>query len=147
MKVLIALLAGSAASAVIVTAVFAALNVLMSDARSSDFPQAMASFAAFASVANFIVASTIGLFWHAYARVFGLRGLAAYVLPAVAAGVLLALALILVTESRAPLPRYGTLVGAVTLLSVGAALGGFTALFSWLIRRPDRDAVKPPGAN
>jgi hypothetical protein len=144
MKVLIALLAGSAASAVIVTAVFALLHISTSDARSPDFLQAMASFAALASLANLFVASTIGLFWHAYARVFGLKGLAAYVLPAIAVGALLALTLILVTESRAPLPRYDSLVGDVTLISVGAALGGFTALFAWLIRRPDRDAANPP---
>ncbi|QGZ94540.1 hypothetical protein [Terricaulis silvestris] len=144
MRILIALLVGSAASAVIVTAAFAILNVVTSDGRSVDFPQAMATFGVLALFANLSIASTIGLFWHASARVFGLRGLLAYALPAVAVGALLALTLIVVTENRAPEPRYSTFVGVVNLLSLGASLGGLTAVFAWLIRRPDRDPPNPP---
>ena len=144
MRVLAALIAGSAASAAIVTAAFAILNVVTSDGRSADFPQAMATFAVLTLFANLIVASTIGLFWHASARVFGLRGLLAYALPAIAVGALLALTLIVVTEDRAPGPRYSTLVGVGNLLSLGASLGGLTGVFAWLVRRPDRDPPNPP---
>lgn len=143
MKVLLALLGGSAASAFITTLVLTIHNIAASDGQS-DLLSAMMGFALLAFFANLLIASTIGLLWHVYARVFGLTHLLAYVLPAIALGAGLVLVFIEVIGTNEPELNEGTKFGHLLLLALGASLGGLTALFAWLIRRPDRDAANPP---
>jgi len=82
------------------------------------------------------VSFTLGLMWHCFAVNAGLRSVIAYWLPGAVSGAAIAAAVLGAT---------GLLSTPSQQLGVGwaALLGGFSGLFAWLIRRPDRDAANP----
>ncbi len=96
--------------------------------------------------ANLILASTLGLAWHAFAYRRGWRGVIAYVLPAAVLGLAIPLGMFalppLLAGNGLDL-HSAAFVTSITSL-IGVALGGMTGLFAWLIRRPDRDGAPNP---
>lgn len=86
-----------------------------------------------------IAAVTAGLVWHRFAMAKGWTQLWRYIVAAAVFGFALPAALLL-TTTRGTIP-----VGAfASIATYGVVLGATTALFTWLIRRPDRDASPNP---
>jgi len=102
-----------------------------------------ASTWAFAALA----AGTLGLAWHAIAVRRGWTNWFAYTLAGVLLGAALPAALtapIWIAEIiNPPMELWGRAFSLIATV-VGAFVGLLTALFAWLIRRPDRDASNPP---
>ena len=97
--------------------------------------------------ATAVVAYTLGLMWHAVAQAFEWRGRTAYWLPGAIVGALIPLLIggpSWNTQFEAS-PNIGQMI-ALYGCPIGAALGGLTGLFAWLIRRPDRDAPANPAS-
>lgn len=96
---------------------------------------------------NTIVSLTLGLLWHGFVERLGWTSVHAYWLPALLVGVaipltLMALPLTAAGEIRPPIDSSWMTTFAL-LMTLGISFGALTALFAWLIRRPDRDAANP----
>lgn len=125
--------------AIIQMAEHASPNVPTLDTLTSVFFVMLASSAAYTS--------TVGLALHAV--MFGRqKRLASYVVAGVTAGIvivsMLVVPLLLFSGDFYGTP-FGVLVGAL-LYPLAIVLCGLSALFFWLIRRPDRDAPNPDRA-
>jgi hypothetical protein len=146
-KALGAALGGSALAALISTILLTLFNIVAYQGRSGDFMAAMIGFLPLVFFATAIAASTLGLAWHALARSQGWSSVHSYWPAAVAAGIapvfFLMLGPMIEDGARAPLDRRW-FISFFIALALGASLGGLTAIFAWLIRRPDRDAPNPP---
>lgn len=97
-------------------------------------------------VANLIFASTLGLAWHTFAYRRGWTALVAYLIPAALSGAIIPILLLALPPIISGNGFDFHAAAFVTTLGViiGVSLGGLTGLFSWLIRRPDRDAPANP---
>jgi hypothetical protein len=149
MKDVRAVLGGSALAAVATSALLTIFNVMIYQGRSADFLPAMIGFLVGAFFVNTLIACTLGLMWHAFVEHRGWTSIHAYWPPAVLVGAAVPLALMLLPLMQGP-PPLGPAVNNhwlftfLLLLALGVSLGGLTAVFAWLIRRPDRDAPNPP---
>jgi hypothetical protein len=143
LKVAIAILAASLGSSLVTTLWLALLSVATSDAQSDDAWFSFASWSGLTFLITALVASTIGLAWHAFAHARGWRSVHAYWLPATMVGVIPPALIVLAPALRGESWMAGSLSSGVVLSLCGASLGGLTGLFAWLIRRPDRDAANP----
>ncbi len=141
MRSAIAILAASALASVVTTAWLALLNIATSDAQSSDMWRSFASWGGLAFVATALVASTIGLAWHAFASARAWRGAHAYWLPALIVGLIAPALIVLWPALKGEGWMPGMLSAGFVLTLCGASLGGFTGLFAWIIRRPDREIL------
>lgn len=134
-RVAIAIACSSAASSALITVGFALLNATSVSASSADAVVAYLAWFALSFVITALVASTLGLAWHTYLQRHNHTAIHWYWIPgAIVGGMSGALWL---------LPSGSSLVAAL-ITPLGAALGGATGFFAWLIRRPDRDAANPP---
>ncbi|MGQ0531903.1 MAG: hypothetical protein ACT4OF_04320 [Caulobacteraceae bacterium] len=133
----IAMLGGSAASAAIIAAAVTILNL----PYASTFPV----WLSMGFAANVLVAGTIGLAWHSYAYNRGWRSVWFYVLAAWAVGFAIPLALFAV-PALINGEFFGTALPFLSMIAclIGGSLAMLTALFAWLIRRPDRDPQPNP---
>lgn len=97
---------------------------------------------------NLIAAASVGLVWHSFAYRRNWRSVQTYVVPGLLVGIAIPFALFVLPPllGGSGLDQVG--VGFIFAIAavIGMALGGFTALFAWLIRRPDRDAPNPDRA-
>ena len=139
---LIALAGASIGAATITGGAMSAWSSAHSSQPSSVLLPALAFIAANA-VACFVIASTVGLAWHTLAKARGWTKAHAYWLPALLLGALIPIGL----AGPGIIANRGTDTLSMSLLQLlvpyGAALGGLTGLFAWLIRRPDRDGPNP----
>lgn len=92
------------------------------------------------SIIALVANATMGLFWQLVAYRWRVRALPAHLIAGVCAGVAVAVVFLWDVIQFSPTPS----VDLALLLSFGGVIGGLTALFAWLIRRPDRDAPNPP---
>ena len=123
----------SAIGASLISAVVIVATSIITMPEYSDW-SALPLFATMNTILSLAIASTLGLAWHAFAMRRHWTGLAFYLAPAAIVGVLGGL---MASSGSSPL-----WMGAY-----GALLGTLTALFAWLIRRPDRDAPNPDRAS
>jgi hypothetical protein len=130
-----AILIGSAASSAITTVGLALFNLSSSSGSSNDAPLAYLAWFVGSTIITAAVSATVGLAWHALCQSRGYASVHAYWIPGAVVGVL--------PGALWLLPSGSTLIAGF-VLPYGAALGGLTGLFAWLIRRPDRDAANPP---
>ncbi len=148
MKTLLALAGGSAASAAISTAALTVFDLVTYDGLSADAFEAMIGFMALAFIANFAIAGTLGMLWHGYLQSRRWTSLHAYWSPAVVIGALPPFMILRLLRADVPASAPPLVGGELSmfllLLALGATLGGLTAAFAWLIRRPDRDQPNPP---
>ncbi len=100
----------------------------------------------FGFVANVAIAGTLGLMWHRFAYAQHRHGVHIYVLPGACVGLAISFLLFALPPILGGGAFDPTAAGFLFVISaaIGMALGGLTALFAWLIRRPDRDAPNPP---
>ena len=90
-----------------------------------------------------VAAATLGLGWHTIALESRRTTRSDYWLPGALIGAVVAFVMPFIT-----LPGIGADWLPLILVGTfyGAACGGFTGLYAWLIRRPDRDAANPATA-
>jgi hypothetical protein len=110
---------------------------------------AFAYVAAGGAIAALVVAATVGLLWHARSKARGWTNVHIYWVPGALVGLLLPLSVVLVTWDHTILSTTEGLGKFLAPIACpfGAALGGLTGYFFWLIRRPDRDANPPTSAS
>jgi hypothetical protein len=113
----------------------ALLNASTSSSSSSDTPAAYLFWFGVNVLVVAVVATVLGLPWHAYCQRQGWTNVHAYWTVGLITGVL--------PGAAWTLPSGFSLIAAF-VLAYGAMLGGITGLVAWLIRRPDRDAANPP---
>jgi uncharacterized membrane protein YfcA len=130
-KLALAIVAGAIGASLISAVVIVAAGLFIMPAHADWGPVML--YATVNAVLSLAIASTLGLAWHAFAMRRHWTGLAFYLAPAAIVGVLGGL-----MASSGSSPFW---MGAY-----GALLGTLTALFAWLIRRPDRDAPNPDRA-
>lgn len=146
---LLAILAGAAASAAISTTLLFIWSGLMGGgADAGSLPLLLSAWVLVAFFANAVGALTLGLVWRWFAEKKGWRHALHYWLPGAICG--FAVAFLFVNggalragEAGSVWRWFGTMFPVYVY---GAALGGFTAWFTWLIRRPDRDGANPDTA-
>lgn len=144
----VAILGGAAISAVTATVLLFISSALAGNptADSGSLPIVLASWVMIAFIGNFIAALTLGMAWRWVAEANRWRASWQYWMPAAVCGFALAFLFInagaLVSGEAHLVWRW--FQGMLPAYLYGAALGGFTALFAWLIRRPDRDAAPNP---
>jgi hypothetical protein len=141
-RVVSAILGASMGSAALTTIGLWAVTAWQVDGFSRDAPFAYALYFVYAAIVAAIVASTLGLAWHALATRLGWRSVHAYWPPALFVGVAPPQVIFLPTV-LSPNAMYDWTELWIQMSVYGAALGGLTGLFAWLIRRPDRDAANP----
>ena len=146
---LLSIFAGAAASAAISTTLFFIWSGLMSGgADVGSLPLLVATWAFVAFFANTVGALTLGLVWRWFAEKKGWRHALHYWLPGAICG--FAVAFLFVNGGALRAGEAGSVwrwFGTIFPVYVyGAALGGCTAWFTWLIRRPDRDGANPDTA-
>jgi uncharacterized membrane protein YfcA len=130
-KLALAIVAGAIGASLISAVVIVATSIITMPEYSEW--NALPLFATMNTILSLAIASTLGLAWHAFAMRRHWTGLAFYLAPAAIVGVLGGL---MASSGSSPF-RMG---------AYGALLGALTALFAWLIRRPDRDAPNPDRA-
>jgi hypothetical protein len=96
-----------------------------------------------AFVPSAVIATTLGLMWHAFALRRRWHRSFHYWIPALIAGATLGFGLFLLPASTFGMADPDAWTIMFLLTGYGAALGGLTGYFAWLIRRPDRDAANP----
>jgi hypothetical protein len=133
LRVAEAILGGALAGASFTTLGLFAFN--LANGMELTFPSLLAAGAWFG--VTFLIAvgfaSTLGLAWYALASGRGWHSAHHYWVPGAVTG---AIPLAIAFSTTATL--------ALSLGLYGAAMGGLTGLFAWLIRRPDRDAIANP---
>lgn len=141
MRAFLAVLGGSALAALVATTALAIYNIAVFPGPRTGFVSAMAGFFVGAYVTTALAASTLGLLWHWFAQRRGRTGLHTYWIPAVLVGLAPPIFLMLTPlNAEVPPSVNGTWMHTFALLLIlGTLLGGLTAVFAWLIRRPDRD--------
>lgn len=85
--------------------------------------------------------ATIGTAWQITAHRLRLRALPTHLAAGVVSGFAFAA---IITWNIHSNQRLDQLTEVMPLLNFGATIGGLTAWFAWLIRRPDRDAPNLP---
>lgn len=138
--------AKNALSAIALASLGSAAIVAVAIAMASPSQQLItfAFWTALGFVLNALFAGTLGLAWHRFAMKRGWRGLHAYMLPALATGALIP-TLVFVVPSLFSGSEAFTYLGVFAMVvGLGVSLAGFTALFAWLLRRPDRDVAPNP---
>jgi hypothetical protein len=146
---LFAILGGAAGSASTATALLFVVSAIVGNPTDSNtLPFLLSGWILVAFVANLIAASTLGVAWRWLADAKHWRAAWQYWLPASVCGFAIAF---LFVNGGALLSGETQIVwrwfqGMLPFYAYGATLGGLTALFAWLIRRPDRDAPNPPTA-
>ena len=144
MKPLIAAIGGGALAALAATTVLIVYNVAAYDGQSLDFLAAMAGFLLLAALANIMVACTLGLLWHRFVQTRSWTSVHAYWPVAALVGALPPILIMapayFAEDFDNGIAIAGWLSSVFMMVGLGAALGGMTGLFAWLIRRPDRDA-------
>jgi hypothetical protein len=127
-KLALAIVAGAIGASLISVVVIVATSIITMPEYSEW--SALPLFATMNTILSLAIASTLGLVWHAVAMRRNWTGLTFYLAPAAIVGVLGGL---MASSGSSPL----------WMSAYGALLGVLTALFAWLIRRPDRDAPNP----
>lgn len=149
MKPLIAAIGGGALAALAATTVLFVYNVAAYDGQSVDFLAAIGGFLLLAALANIIVACTLGLLWHWFVQTRSWTSVHVYWPTAALVGALPPILIMapayLAGDFDSGIAIVGWLSSFFMMVGLGAALGGLTGLFAWLIRRPDRDAMNAPG--
>jgi uncharacterized membrane protein YfcA len=130
-KLALAIVAGAIGASLISAVVIVATSIITMPEYSEW--SALPLFATMNTILSLAIASTLGLAWHAFATRRNWTGLAFYLAPAAIVGVLGGL-----------MASSGT--SQLWMGAYGALLGALTALFAWLIRRPDRDTPNPDRA-
>lgn len=143
-----AVLSGAAASAALSTLLLFLVSALLAG-NTTDIgllPVVLAAWISVAFLANAVGAIVLGLPWHLIAQKNDWRASWHYWLPGAVCGFVVAFLFVnggaLLAGNANSVFRWGGALFPAYLY--GAALGGFTALFAWRIRRPDRDAANPP---
>lgn len=144
---IVAILGGAAISAATATVLlFAASAFAGNPTDSNALAIVLASWIFIAFIANVVAAFTLGLVWRWVAEANHWRASWQYWIPGALSGFALAFAFV---NAGALLSGESNLVwrwfqGMLPAYIYGAALGGLTGYFAWLIRRPDRDATPNP---
>lgn len=138
-RVATAILGASMGSAGLTTIGLWAMAASQVDGFSRDAPLSYVLYFVYAAIVVALVASTLGLAWHALAARLRWRSVHAYWLPALLVGATPP-QVMFVPTILSPNSMYDWTGTWIQLSFYGAALGGLTGLFAWLIRRPDRDA-------
>lgn len=86
--------------------------------------------------------ATIGVAWQVLADRLRWRTLPAHLMAGITSGT--AFGTVILWNVLVANWRVRQLTDVAPLLCFGAVVGGLTALFAWLIRRPDRDQPNPP---
>lgn len=133
LRTALAIAGGSAAASAITTLALAAWNIANSAALSADAPIAYVAFCGLLCAVTAVGAASIGLVWHSVSLRKRWTPVWVYVLPAMLIGGLVPIIL------AAPSGFSGGASLLAPLVGIGLGHGGLTALFAWLIRRPDRD--------
>jgi hypothetical protein len=133
-------LAGGSMGAALVTSLVLFAFIFVFTGPQNTNPLYALVYTAIVAIICFAIAGTAGLAWHAFAQSKRWTSVHAYWTPAALLGILIPSAFLLpgVIANRGT----DTIAQSLLLMLViyGAALGGLTGLFAWLIRRPDRDA-------
>jgi hypothetical protein len=135
-KLLVLRLLAPIAAPVAAGAVMGTLWAVLAGPGENAFPvAAMINWVALTIVVALVATFVVGLPWHAFAYSRGWRRSWAY-WPA---GIVLGVALL----SIITMP-FGIADEMAEFIVYSGMVGGLTALFAWLIRRPDRDPPNPP---
>jgi len=140
--------AAAAAAAISTTLLFIWSGLMGGGADAGSLPLLLVTWIFVAFFANTIGALTLGLVWRWFAEKNGWRCALHYWLPGAICGFAVAFLFVnggtLLTGDTSSAWRWFETMFPVYIY--GAALGGFTAWFAWLIRRPDRDGANPDTA-
>lgn len=139
-----ALAGGSAGAGVVTSLGLAFWSSTNASAAISDIALSTLALMGVTSIACFAGAITAGLAWHTWMQSRGWTSAHVYWTPGAIAGALIPISIL----GPGLIANQGTDTISAALTSIlsgwGAALGGLTGLFAWLIRRPDHDAANPP---
>jgi hypothetical protein len=141
MKVILAILGGALIASVLTTLVMIGMSVTRADAVSPDSTAAYFSWFAIAFIFTAAIAATVGLAWHAFAQLRGWRSIHAYWPAGLVVSQILPAATVIWGASVAGHWTADAGRAWAVMALYGAMLGGLTAVFAWLIRRPDRDVA------